>query len=225
MEKFAEHLQMLTVVSTRMTEGQHLLSALQALYAGESSCGAADRQEQLAADLAQLRSSYEQLAAELQQVTAEVKARLHHWEETAECVDLLQRWLVEMTERVDAEPEPVADVAQVKARLEKLTDVQRRLESRRPDLDRTLADSRQLAASGPLEERAAALLDSWRQLQQRCQAATEQLQAEIEGFNEYNKSLHDAQKWLLQLSYQLMGQNAQYISASRPWPRSSDTRR
>ena len=31
-------------------------------------------------------------------------------------------------------------------------------------------------------------------------------------FNGYNSSLHDAQKWLLQISYQLMGQNAQYIS-------------
>ena len=29
----------------------------------------------------------------------------------------------------------------------------------------------------------------------------------------YNSSLHEAQKWLLQISYQLMGQNAQYISS------------
>ena len=36
---------------------------------------------------------------------------------------------------------------------------------------------------------------------------------DFQEFSEYNTSLHDAQKWLLQISYQLMGQNAQYISS------------
>ncbi|XP_043237695.1 nesprin-1-like isoform X2 [Amphibalanus amphitrite] len=220
--QLTDNLHMLTLVSTRMTEGQHLLGALQTSYTAAAESRPAEAQQELTEDLTRLRAEYDQLAIELQQVSSEVKSRLQRWEETADTVTQLDTWLTELTTRLDAAPEPTADLAHLRATLERLTDVQKRLEARRPDLDSALEEATQLSAGtepvasadgGPaLLARAEDVRARWEAAEGRCRELVAKLQTEVEEFNEYNSSLHEAQKWLLQISYQLMGQNAQYIS-------------
>ncbi|XP_043244080.1 nesprin-1-like [Amphibalanus amphitrite] len=220
--QLTDNLHMLTLVSTRMTEGQHLLGALQTSYTAAAESRPAEAQQELTEDLTRLRAEYDQLAIELQQVSSEVKSRLQRWEETADTVSQLDTWLKELTTRLDAAPEPTADLAHLRATLERLTDAQKRLEARRPDLDSALEEATQLSAGtepvasadgGPaLLARAQDVRARWEAAEGRCRELVAKLQTEVEEFNEYNSSLHEAQKWLLQISYQLMGQNAQYIS-------------
>ena len=51
----------------------------------------------------------------------ELKSRLQRWEETSDSVAQLETWLAELTGRLDAAPEPTADLAQLRATLERLT--------------------------------------------------------------------------------------------------------
>jgi nesprin-1 len=61
------------LVSTRMTEGQHLLSVMQDVFTKAIDTTPADQQDTLREDMSYLRNSWEQLNIDLTSVIAQLK--------------------------------------------------------------------------------------------------------------------------------------------------------
>lgn len=57
-----------------------------------------------------------------------------------------------------------------------------------------------------------ALENKWLHVTNLCASEKESLEAEIKDHNAYHQSLHDIEKWLLQVSFQLMAHNSLYIT-------------
>lgn len=64
---------MFQLVSTRMTEGQHLMSAMQDVFTKAINTTPTDQQTILRDDMSALRNSWDQLSIDLNSVTAQLK--------------------------------------------------------------------------------------------------------------------------------------------------------
>jgi nesprin-1 len=64
------------LVSTRMTEGQHLLSVMQDVFTKAIDTTPADQQDTLREDMSYLRNSWEQLNIDLTSVIAQLKVHI-----------------------------------------------------------------------------------------------------------------------------------------------------
>lgn len=56
------------------------------------------------------------------------------------------------------------------------------------------------------------LENEWQLLLDKCLKNKEHLESDIQDCASYHKSLQDVEKWLLQMSFQLMAQNSLYIT-------------
>ena len=52
----------------------------------------------------------------------------------------------------------------------------------------------------------------WKQLLEECSKNEQQLESEIQDCSSYHQSLQDLEKWVLQMSFQLMAHNSLYIT-------------
>lgn len=56
------------------------------------------------------------------------------------------------------------------------------------------------------------LENEWQSLLEKCLKNKEHLESDIQDCTSYHQSLQDVEKWLLQMSFQLMAQNSLYIT-------------
>jgi len=96
-----------------------------------------------------------------------------------------------------------------------LQHLQDEVKKRRIELDHLLVEATELStwAGNQL------LLDEMKNVQSRydhlfikCNARMTSLQEEMQDYSQYHQSLQEAEKWLLQISFQLMAHNSLYIT-------------
>jgi nesprin-1 len=96
-----------------------------------------------------------------------------------------------------------------------LQHLQDEVKKRRTELDHLLVEATELStwAGNHL------LLDEMKNVQSRydhlsikCNARMTTLQEEMQDYSQYHQSLQEAEKWLLQISFQLMAHNSLYIT-------------
>lgn len=198
-----------------MTEGQHLLSVLQDAFTKAINTTPADKQETLRNDMSSLRNSWDQLSMDLTSVQAQLKAALTRWEDYNDYKSRVQKWISETEESLKQSPDTKGELGEMKTLLERYKHMQEEVIKKQSELDHLLGEASELSkwAKRP------AVLDEVKQLQQRyeklssgCKARKEQLENEMQEYTVYHQSLQDTEKWLLQISFQLMAHNSLYIT-------------
>lgn len=87
--------------------------------------------------------------------------------------------------------------------------------SKRTDVDHLLKESEVLsswAKNDNSKKEAESLEKKWKQLLDECFKIEHQLELEILDCSNYHQSLQDLEKWVLQMSFQLMAHNSLYIT-------------
>ncbi|XP_046474495.1 muscle-specific protein 300 kDa isoform X6 [Neodiprion pinetum] len=203
------------VVATRITEGQHLLSTLQDAFAKAINTALPEQQEQLRTDMADLRSSWEQLSMDLNSIQAQVKSVLSRWEDYAESRARFESWLSEAEESVKVLPETKGELGEMKRLLERTKHAQDEVKGKRSDLDHLLNEADELsswAKNNTTKEQTKLLLNRWEKLGSHVQERKQLLEEELQEYNGYHAALQETEKWLLQISFQLMAHNSLYIT-------------
>lgn len=198
-----------------MTEGQHLLSILQDAFTKAINTTPADKQESLRADMSHLRNSWDQLSMDLTSVQAQLKAALTRWDDYNESKNRLQKWLSETEEQLKQNADTKGELGEMKTLLERHKHMQEEVRKKQADIDHLLSEATELSKWS----KRPAVLDEVKQLQQRygklvagCKSHQEQLENEMQEYVLYHQSLQDTEKWLLQISFQLMAHNSLYIT-------------
>lgn len=198
-----------------MTEGQHLLSILQDAFTKAINTTPADKQEHLRADMTTLRNSWDQLSMDLTSVQAQLKAALTRWEDHNESKNRMQKWISESEEALKHSPDTKGELGEMKTLLERHKHMQEEVAKKQTELDHLLSEATELSNWS----KRPAVLDEVKQIQQRyekllagCKARQQQLENEMQEYVVYHQSLQDTEKWLLQISFQLMAHNSLYIT-------------
>ncbi|XP_018395829.1 PREDICTED: nesprin-1 isoform X2 [Cyphomyrmex costatus] len=210
-----DKLETLRLVATRVTEGQHLLSTLQDAFAKAINMALPEQQDQLRSDMANLRSNWEQLSIDLTTVQAKVKSVLSRWEDHAEAHNKFAKWLEENEEVVKGSSDTKGEFGEMKTMLERYKHIQEEIRDKKSDLDHLMTEATELSAwakNNMTLNETKHLLDRWKALAELVSEKKKLMENEIQEYNAYHAALQETEKWLLQISFQLMAHNSLYIT-------------
>ncbi|XP_043257160.1 nesprin-1 isoform X11 [Colletes gigas] len=211
-----DKLETIKIVATRITEGQHLLSTLQTAFTKAIDTAVPEQQEQLRSDMAGLRSSWEQLSIDLNTVQAQLKSLLSRWDDHAEAREKLKHWLEETEKSMEELPDTKGEFGDMKTMLERYKHIQEEVRGKKTELDHLLEEASELSKlaknNRPLD-RTNKLLKRWEDLNERVDDRKKLIENEMQEYNSYYAALQETEKWLLQISFQLMAHNSHYITS------------
>ena len=112
-------------------------------------------------------------------------------------------------------PDSKGEIAEMRTLMERYRHTQQQIEEKETELKKLLKESKQFSersGDDAYSDSMSELEDKWTALYDRCDDIIEGLEEEIKEFNEYQTALQEIEKWLLQVSFQLMAENSLYIS-------------
>ncbi|KAF3420921.1 hypothetical protein E2986_09204 [Frieseomelitta varia] len=210
-----DKLETIKIVATRITEGQHLLSTLQNAFTKAIDTAVPEQQDQLRSDMAELLSSWEQLSIDLNTVQAQLKSLLHRWDDHTEAHGKMKHWLEETENATQELPDTKGEFGDMKTMLERYKHIQEEVRGKKTELDHLMEEAGELSKlakkNTPLE-RTRELLKRWENLSENVDERKKLIENEIQEYNAYHAALQETEKWLLQISFQLMAHNSLYIT-------------
>lgn len=174
-----------------------------------------EQQDQLRSDMAGLLSSWEQLNIDLNTVQAQLKSLLHRWDDHSEAHGKLKRWLEETENSMQDLPDTKGEFGDMKTMLERYKHIQEEVRGKKTELDHLMDEASELSKlakkNTPLE-RTKELLKRWENLSENVDERKKLIENEMQEYNAYHAALQETEKWLLQISFQLMAHNSLYIT-------------
>ncbi|CAG9785832.1 unnamed protein product [Diatraea saccharalis] len=214
-ETTKDKLETIKLVSNRMTEGHHLLVVLQEAFKKALNNTPPEEQDSLRNDVTLLQESWDQLKIDLNSITAQLKAAIGKWEDFEDSKNKLNQWIMDTEQNLDKVPATGGELGEMKTLLEKYKHIEEEIDNKKPELERLKSEAAELSgwAKNPaVKESVTEIEKKCDALRAKCVAKKAELESEIKDYNQYHQSLQDTEKWLLQISFQLMAHNSLYIS-------------
>lgn len=202
-------------LSVRMNEGHQLLSKLQDAFEKAINTAPANKQDELRESMTTLRNSWDQLNMDLTSIQAQLKASLARWDAFNDSKQKYESWLIATEKELAETPSTRGELSEMKTPLERYKNLVNEIDKKQTDLSRLKQEAQELSswAKQPLViEQINQLEIKHDNLSAACDALRKSVEDEIQEYNLYHQKLQDTEKWLLQVSFQLMAHNSLYIS-------------
>nr|XP_016945201.1 nesprin-1 isoform X29 [Drosophila suzukii] len=205
----AQKLDTVNSLASRLPEGQHLLALVQDAYSKASNITPEDKQEKLRDLMTKVREDWDALGLAVKQKLTDLKQAQNRWNDFAANKDKLEKWLNETEKTLKVAPETKGELSEMKTLLERYKTLSNELKQKGNDLEQLQSEARDLGTEVDAVNRLQSRCDK---LKNDCAAHIASLEQEMFGYNAYHQSLQDVEKWLLQISFQLMAHNSLFIS-------------
>lgn len=202
-------------LSMNVTEGQNLLSEMQNAFTKAIETTPTEKQETLRNDMTMARESWDKLTMDLSSALAQLKAAKTRWEDFNVNKVQMEKWLLSVEYILKPTPETKGELSEIKTLAEKYRNIQDEINNKKTEISNLMKESQQLsvwAKKPQIAEEVQKLHNRWEKLSDACQAHKNHLDIEIRDYNAYHQLLQDVEKWLLQISFQLMAHNSLYIT-------------
>lgn len=174
-----------------------------------------DKQAVLRDHMTTLRESWDAFSMRVQDTLVLLKAALSRWEDYIEAKQRFDRWLKETEDVFTALPETRGELSEIKTHLERFKHLQADILSKKHELEHLSGEAQHLSAwpkTSTEAEEINKLQARWDKVNSACASHIEGLQSEINEYQTYHTKLQEAERWLLQVSFQLMAHNSLYIT-------------
>lgn len=198
-----------------MPEGQHLLNLVQDAFTKASNITPEDKQDSLRDNMSDLRKSWDNFTTNIQNTLDLLKSALNRWDEHNDLKNRFAKWLDETEHNLQQTPKTRGELSELKTALERLKHLKDEINEKGADLEHIIDEDKELStwAHTPVESDDINKLQvRWEKLKTDADDRFKSLEAEIDDYNNYYQKLQDAEKWLLQISFQLMAHNSLYIT-------------
>ncbi|XP_057659189.1 muscle-specific protein 300 kDa isoform X4 [Diorhabda carinulata] len=210
-----EKLGVISNIAANMGEGQGLLTKLQEAFGKAINVATNEKQAELRDNMTTLRNSWDQINMDIKSIQAQLKASLARWEEFNKNTQKFEIWLNNTESKLQEKCSSRGQVSEIKTLLERFKNLQTEIQNKETDLDRLKCEGqdlsawvKQLSVLEPVQQ----LELRYKKLSESCNAIKESFENELEDYNIYHQKLQETEKWLLQVSFQLMAHNSLYIS-------------
>ncbi|KAL4710682.1 hypothetical protein ACJJTC_003318, partial [Scirpophaga incertulas] len=210
-----DKLETIKLVSNRMTEGHHLLVVLQEAFKKALNNTPPEEQDGLRNDVTLLQESWDQLKIDLNSITAQLKAAIGKWEDFDDSKNKFKQWIKETEQNLEKVPPTGGELGEMKTLLEKYKHIEEEIDNKNPELERLKNEATELSGwvkKPAVKDSVTEIEKQCNALRAKCAAKKAELESDIKDYNQYHQSLQDTEKWLLQISFQLMAHNSLYIS-------------
>ncbi|XP_055538750.1 muscle-specific protein 300 kDa isoform X3 [Wyeomyia smithii] len=201
-------------LSNSIPQGTKLFEMLQDSFTKSSYLHSEEKQTDMFHDITELRDSLDAIILKINTTLNDLNVRCNRLELYEELKKRILDWL-NVTEGVfKTMPETRGEMSDVRTVLERIKHIHYELSFKQADIDTINLEASNLFDA----TRSSIEIDSVNNLSQRSAKLNEQccyfiksLQAELEDQMNYYQSLQEVEKWLLQISFQLMAHNSLYI--------------
>lgn len=166
--------------------------------------------------MSELRKSWDNFTENVQNTVELLKSALSKWEDHKDRVTAFEKWLTNTEEQLSVEPDTHGELSEMKTNLDGLKNLSKQIEDKgNDDLQRLVSDAQDLNSWAKTPNKADdinSLQVRWEKVNTQCDEHIQNLNAEMNDYNAYYQKLQDAEKWLLQISFQLMAHNSLYIT-------------
>lgn len=174
------------------------------------------KQDVLQSNMGDLKKSWTNLTENIQNTVDLLKSALNKWEDHREQVSNFEKWLISTENQLNIEPDTHGELSEMKTILDGLKNLSKEIKGKgNDDLQRLLSDAHDVNSwaktSNKIDE-INSLQSRWEKVNTACDDRIQNLNTEINDYNAYYQKLQDAEKWLLQISFQLMAHNSLYIT-------------
>lgn len=162
-----------------------------------------------------LRNSWNSLNINLNSVIAHLKSLHSRWEENNEAIDILQEWLSLLESKTIEKHDFRADVGEMKTHLERLNHMINEIDEKETDFNHVITETEELSkftTNNNLNPDIKQLKTRKNILKEKTLKRKASLENEIIQHSNYLQALQESEKWLLQISFQLMAHNSLYIN-------------
>lgn len=209
------NLETLNVIYNRLPEGQSLYVIVKDAF--EKSQHIMPEMDRLSieGDMEKLQAHWDQLETDVNDALAKMKSALMKCEAYQDNKNKFGRWLSEKEDQLANVFDNRGDLGEMKTVVERYKSHKQEIATRKPDLDQLIHDGTEIS-QWPQNEKEMQVLKSfesrYNELNGKCQDLIDKVQGEIKEFVEYNQLLQETEKWLLQVSFQLMAHNSLFIN-------------
>jgi nesprin-1 len=210
-----EKLETCLIVSTRLTEGQHLLTILQDSFTRVIGLIPSEQQAPLRDDVAALQTRWETLNMDLKNTLSDLKQACQRWDDFKDNCLKFTSWCKTMEDTLREKPTHKAELGDMKTVLERYKNLDADIQAQKTELERLDGEADQLvmwSGTESVKEPINAFKQRWNQFENKVKEAQRKLENEIEKYSDFHNSLQETEKWLLQTSFQLMAHNSLYIT-------------
>lgn len=204
-------------MSSRLPEGKQLLNIVQQAFTKAVNLTPEDKQDILQLNMAELKKSWENLTENIQNTVDLLKSALNNLEDHKEQLASFEKWLTDIENQLQVETDAHGELSEMKTILDSLKNISKDIEQKgSDDLQRILGDAcdvnRTRTNTSSKVDEVNSLQSRWEKVKLECDERIQSLIDEINDYNTYYQKLQDAEKWLLQISFQLMAHNSLYIT-------------
>lgn len=207
---------MLQNLSNRLPEGKQLLNIVQDAFTKATNLAPEDQQDALKSNMSDLKKSWESFTENIQNTSDLLKSALNKWEDHKERISAFEKWLNNAEQQLNTEPYTHGELSEMKTLLDSFKNLSMQIKEKGHDELQNLKiyanDLNSWGKSPNKVDETNNLQARWEKIDTKCDECIENLLAEMNDYSSYYQKLQDAEKWLLQISFQLMAHNSLYIT-------------
>ena len=210
-----QRLDLIKNVSSRMTEGQHLLTCASEALAKVLATTDQTQLEEMKSCLTQMRKDADQLSLNVGKELSAMKAAVQRWDTYNGALMEINTWLKDTEESIKEFPDSKGQLGEMKTALQRFKYITEELLKKQEAMVLLKTESRELSTISNDESIHQEFTEIEKRLVEnlnRCKEIKEHVEKEVEDYNSYQQNMQETEKWLLQVSFQLMAHNSLYIT-------------
>lgn len=144
-----------------------------------------------------------------------LKANINRWNVLLENKNRLNNWLHEKEATLQSIPQGNGEISEMKTFLERLKYLESEIAQKSPEVDDLVEEMKYFEPLGAPEEdkvKLQGIVQEFNILKKTCSERINDFETEITDYVAYQHQMQEIEKWLLQISFQLMAHNSLYIS-------------
>jgi len=205
----------LQILLNRVTEGEKIINLMQEAFTRSSNYLPKNRQDEIMNEITAIRGEWDNIVVKIGASSNSLKAITSRWNTLIENKDRLNNWLQEKEAILQSIPKGNGEISEMKTLLERLKYLESEIAQKKNEVDDLSDEMKYFETLGAPEEdkeKLKAIVQRFDTLKQNCSERITEFDLEITDYTAYQYQLQEIEKWLLQISFQLMAHNSLYIS-------------
>jgi nesprin-1 len=211
----AERLSQVRTVASRMTEGQHLLNCAAKALVVIADSTPSQQADAMQSSLTSMRSSFDQLNSDVNAALAKLEDLQQQRSDLLQTFADMEEWAKQTRETLAEKAASRGEVGEMRTLLERYRNMAEDIAAKGDvlkDSGQKAAELAEVAKDENITDRARELCSTLATLETECQSRLNGIQGEMSAHADYQAAMQETEKWLLQMSFQLMAHNSLYIT-------------
>lgn len=202
-------------MSNRVPEGEKIINLMKESFTKSSNYLPKNKQDEIMNEITNVRGEWDGVVVKIGASLNSLKANISRWNALLENKNRLNNWLQEKEATLQSIPRGNGEISEMKTLLERLKYLESEIAQKNSEVDDLVDEMKHFETLGAPDEdksKLQILVQRFNSLKKTCAERMSDFEIEIADYVAYQHQMQEIEKWLLQISFQLMAHNSLYIS-------------